>query len=173
MSINIRTETKEDYIQVYDVNFMAFGDREDEARLVERIRESQYFVPQLSIVAENDNEIVGHLLMSKAKVVEGNSKHEVVVLAPIAVKPDFQKQGIGKQLIFEGLKRCKESNYNLILLIGHPTYYPKFGFKPARTYGLELKQFQVPDEVFMVCELKKNELCSIKGELIYPEAFFE
>ncbi|QWU18114.1 N-acetyltransferase [Paenibacillus sophorae] len=168
----IRTETPNDYVQVHNVNYVAFGNREDEARLVERIRESRYFVPQLSIVAEKSEEIVGHLLMSKAVIVEGNNQHEVIVLAPIAVKPDHQKQGIGKQLIFEGLKRCKEYKYYVVLLIGHPSYYPKFGFKPARQYGLDLKKFQVPDEVFMVCELKEDELSNIKGELKYPEAFF-
>lgn len=173
MSLTIRTETKEDYDQVRDVNYKAFGDREDEANLVDRIRDTEYFVPQLSIVAELDDEIVGHLLMSKAEVVDGERKYEVIALAPIAVKPGFQKQGIGRQLITEGLMRCKECGFSLVLLIGHPTYYPKFGFKPARQFGLELKQFEVSDEVFMVYEVLENALGTIQGELIYPKAFFD
>lgn len=172
MSIIIRTENSNDYLQVHNVNFMAFGGREDEANLVERIRTTQNFVPQLSIVAEEHGEVVGHLLMSKAEIIEGEKRHEVIVLAPIAVRPDYQKQGVGKQLIHEGLKRCKELGYYIVLLIGHPSYYPKFGFKPARQYGLELNQFEVPNEVFMVCELRKDELKNIKGELKYPSAFF-
>ncbi|OAB38832.1 GCN5 family acetyltransferase [Paenibacillus macquariensis subsp. defensor] len=167
----IRTELESDYPQVHHVNFVAFGDREDEAILVERIRTTPYFVPQLSIVAEKDGEIVGHILLSKAEIVDLESHHEVIVIAPIAVRPDYQKQGIGKLLIAEGLKRCKELGFNLVFLIGHPSYYPKFGFKPARQFGLELTQFEVPDEVFMVYELKENQLNQIKGELRYPSAF--
>lgn len=172
MSIIIRTETKDDYNQVRDVNFQAFGNREDEAKLVDRIRLSESFVPNLSIIAEQNNEIIGHIMMSKAEVFDTDDVHEVIVLAPIAVKPGHQKQGIGKQLILEAFKRCKELGYYIVMLIGHPTYYPKFGFKPARPFGLELKQFEVPDDVFMVCELKSNELSHVKGELKYPKAFF-
>lgn len=99
--------------------------------------------------------------------------HEVIVLAPVAVHPTFQKRGIGRKLIKEGLRKVKNMKYGLVLLIGHPTYYPKFGFKPARQFGLELRQFEVPDEVFMVCEMREGELNRIKGELKYPKAFFE
>ncbi|MFC5472283.1 GNAT family N-acetyltransferase [Cohnella suwonensis] len=121
MSIIIRSEIESDHTQVHDVNWVAFGNREDEATLVERIRNTPNFVPQLSIVAELDGEIVGHLLLSKAEVVDDNNLHEVIVLAPIAVKPDYQKQGIGKQLIYEGLNRCKELGFYIVLLIGHPS----------------------------------------------------
>lgn len=172
MTTHIRTENEADYEQVYQVNYTAFGNREYEAELVERIRDTPYFVPQLSLVAELEGEIVGHILLSLAKVVDGEVRHEVIALAPIAVKPAYQKQGIGKQLIQEGLKRCEELGYSIVLLIGHPTYYPKFGFKPARQYGLELKQFEVSDDVFMVYELRENELQRIQGELKYPAAFF-
>jgi putative acetyltransferase len=171
MTIHIRTEQQHDYEQVYQVNYTAFGNREDEARLVERIRASESFIPQLSLVADQNDEIIGHVLFSKAEVVNGDERHEVIVLAPIAVKPEFQKQGIGKQLIEEGLNRCLSLGYNIVLLIGHPSYYPQFGFKPARPFGLELKQFEVPDDVFMVCELKDGALLRIQGELRYPVAF--
>lgn len=170
--IKIRTETVSDHSSVFKLNYEAFGNREDESKLIERIRLSTQFIPELSIVAEEDNEIVGHLLLSKAEVINGDNSHEVIVLAPIAVKPSLQKTGIGDQLIQEGLKRCKDLGYGIVLLIGHPTYYPKFGFKPARNFGLELKQFKVSDEVFMVCELIAGELDRIKGELIYPKSFF-
>jgi predicted N-acetyltransferase YhbS len=168
----IRTETVEDYEEVYKLNYLAFGKREDESKLVERIRKSEEFVPELSIVAEIDNEIVGHLLLSKAAVETQERIFTVIVLAPIAVKPDRQKQGIGSKLIEEGIRRCKNLGYYIILLIGRPKYYPRFGFKPARKYGLELKQFKVPDQVFMVYEVVDGELEKIRGELKYPKAFF-
>jgi putative acetyltransferase len=167
----IRTESPGDFEEVYKLNYAAFGNREDEAQLVERIRKSEEFVPELSIVAEIDKEIVGHLLLSKALVESDEKSSTVIVLAPVAVKPGSQKQGIGSKLIEEGLSRCKDLGYKIILLIGHPSYYPRFGFKPARKHGLKLNQFNVPDEVFMVYEVE-DELQKIKGELKYPKAFF-
>ncbi|WP_257348709.1 GNAT family N-acetyltransferase [Pseudalkalibacillus decolorationis] len=171
-NVILRTEKLKDHEDVYKLNSIAFENREDEPQLVERIRLSEEFIPELSIVAEENNEIVGHILLSEAKVINEQEEHKVIVLAPVAVKPSYQKQGIGTKLIEEGLKRCKDLGYGLILLIGHPTYYPRFGFKPARDYGLELKQFDVADEVFMVCEIIKGELDRVEGELIYPKTFF-
>ena len=168
----IRTETKADFEAVYHVNYTAFGNRDDEAKLVEAIRQSEGFISELSLVAECNNEICGHLLLSKAYIVEGNVKHAVIALAPIAVSPKSQKSGVGSSLINEGLKRCRDLGFPLVLLIGHPEYYSKFGFKPARSFGLELKQFEVPDDVFMVYELREGALQQINGELQYPDTFF-
>jgi len=170
-SVTIRTETQADAEQVAKVLIHAFGNREDESELVKRIRQSEGFIPELSLVAEQNGEIMGHILLSKAKVVDGDRQTEVIALAPLAVSPEYQKQGIGSLLIQAGLERCRKLGYELVLLIGHPEYYPKFGFKPARPYGLELKQFDVPDDVFMVYELQDGALGRIKGELIYPEVF--
>ncbi|MCK8487404.1 N-acetyltransferase [Paenibacillus sp. MBLB2552] len=168
----IRTETNSDYDEVFKLNYLAFGNREDESKLIERIRLSNEFIPELSLVAEINKEIVGHILLSKATVEGQGKKSIVIVLAPIAVKPNFQKQGIGSSLIEEGIRRCKALGYGILLLIGHPSYYPRLGFKPARKYGLELKQFEVPDEVFMVYEVENGKLQEINGELKYPKAFF-
>lgn len=112
--MRIRTETVADYNGVFQVNVKAFGDREDEARLVENIRNSQGFIPELSIVTEKDNEIVGHLLLSKAVVQDGEKLSDVIALAPLAVLPNVQKQGIGKALIQEGLERCRTLGYELV-----------------------------------------------------------
>ncbi|WP_238403204.1 GNAT family N-acetyltransferase [Paenibacillus mesophilus] len=168
----IRVETESDYNQVFRLNVEAFGNREDEARLVERIRSSETFIPELSVVAVQDGAIVGHILLSEAEVADGNVRRKVIALAPIAVKPSMQKRGIGGALIREGLRRSQKLGYPLVLLIGHPSYYPKFGFRPARSFGLELKQFEVQDEVFMAAELEPGALGRIKGDLRYPSAFF-
>ncbi|MNO38919.1 hypothetical protein D3C76_290370 [compost metagenome] len=168
--MNIRTETEKDFEEVYKLNFLAFNNREDESKLIERIRASEEFIPELSMVAELDNEIVGHILLSRATVEENEKRHTVIVLAPIAVKPNYQKRGIGAMLIKEGISRCRALGFSIILLIGHPTYYPRLGFQPARRLGLELKQFEVPDDVFMVYEVDK--LHGIQGELKYPKSFF-
>lgn len=168
----IRTENVRDHEEVYKLNYLAFGNREDESKLIERIRISEEFISELSLVAEIENEIVGHILLSKATVEDQEEQYTVIVLAPIAVKPDYQKQGIGRKLIEEGIKRCKALGYFIVLLIGHPTYYPRLGFEPARKYGLEFKQFEVPDEVFMVYEVEEGKLKEMKGELKYPKSFF-
>ncbi|UQZ32620.1 GNAT family N-acetyltransferase [Paenibacillus sp. PK3_47] len=167
----IRTETAGDYRGVFELNYRAFGNREDESRLIERIRDSEEFIPELSIVAEDNGAIVGHVLLSKAKVVSELTENDVLVLAPLAVHPDAQGRGTGGLLIEEAKRRSSGLGYSVILLIGHPGYYPKFGFKPARQYGLELLQFPVPDDVFQVCELEEGGLDGIKGELRYPGAF--
>lgn len=170
--MNIRTERLSDFAQVFTLNDLAFGNREDESRLVERIRASEGFIPELSLVAEENGQIVGHALFSKADLIEDEHRHEVIVLAPIAVMPSNQKTGIGGKLIQEGLKRCEALGYDFVFLIGHPTYYPKFGFTPAGSRGFELKQFKVPDDVFMVFELNVGKGKPWKGELRYPVAFF-
>lgn len=168
----IRTEEKNDHKAVYDLNYKAFNNREDEPKIVEKSRLTNGFIPELSIVAAADGEIIGHLLLSPAKVIDEKKEHEVIALGPVAVQPERQKQGIGKALIEEGLERCRKLGYGLVLLIGHTSYYPKFGFQPARPFGLELKQYDVPDDVFMVCEIQKGALQKIKGEFQFPDIFF-
>ncbi|WP_410769359.1 GNAT family N-acetyltransferase [Fontibacillus sp. BL9] len=174
MSLNIRTEAEGDYKAVDDLLVSAFEGRRDEAELVDRIRKSAGFIPELSLVAEKQGsaEILGHILLSKAQVRNETETYDVLVLAPLAVKPAAQRQGVGGQLMREGISRAKQGGHGLILLIGHPAYYPNFGFVPAGQYGLELHQFDVPPEVFMVRELQSGELSRIRGELQYPPAFF-
>lgn len=169
---SVRMETCDDYAAVREVNYAAFGNRDDEADLVDRIRASKEFIPELSLVEERDGNVVGHLLISKAAIFAKSASCEVLVLAPIAVLPAYQKQGVGGLLIREGLNRSRALGYPAVLLIGHPTYYPKFGFRPASSFGIELKQYMVPDEVFMAYELSDGALKSITGELKYPSAFF-
>ena len=170
--MQIRTETAEDYEQVFQLNVTAFGNREDEGKLVERIRASEEFTPELSIVAVEAGEVVGHILLSGAKVVEDSREYPVIVLAPIAVRADYQGRGVGGLLIEEGKRRAAKLGFGAVLLIGHPSYYPRFGFVPARAQGLELLQFPVPDDVFQVCPLREGGLEGLQGELQYPAAFF-
>ncbi|MDG0795211.1 N-acetyltransferase [Cohnella ginsengisoli] len=177
--IQIRTETNEDIEAVRQVHLAAFGGREDESRLADRIRESAGFVPELSLVAESDGRLAGHMLISKAELVDGQDATGTFVLAPIGVLPDAQGRGIGGELIREGIRRAQRLGHKLIFLIGHPSYYPRFGFKPAVDSGLVLMQFDVPDDVFMVLELAEGELARLAatrkekyGELKYPQTFF-
>lgn len=177
--LHIRTAVDEDVEGISQVHLAAFGGRDDESRLAERIRQSAGFVPKLSLVAERDGELVGHALTSKAELLDGHEAEDTLVLAPIGVRPEAQGQGIGGALIEEGLRRAAELGHKLVFLIGHPSYYSRFGFRPAVETGLVLMQFDVPDEVFMVRELVEGELERLAasrkekyGELKYPQTFF-
>jgi len=165
----IRSERREDSEAIHEVNRLAFG-QEDEALLVRRIRNSSYFIPDLSLVASQKGQIVGHILFSMISIEGQHGKKCVLSLAPMAVHPEFQNQGIGSKLVREGLKRCRNLGHKIVIVIGHPDYYPRFGFVPAREKGLEAP-FPVPDEAFMVLELAPKALAGIKGTATYPPEF--
>lgn len=107
MSTTIRTEEKNDHKPIYDVNKLAFQ-QEDENKLIEKIKKGKNFIPGLSIVAEIDNRIVGHILFSKIKII-GDSDYESLALAPMAVIPEFQRRGIGSELIKNGMDKAKKN----------------------------------------------------------------
>jgi putative acetyltransferase len=170
MEIRIRQEVQEDYKSVYEINKMAFG-QENESKLIEKIRRGPNFVPELSLVAEKDNEIVGHILFSKMKIV-GESEYETLMLAPLAVIPKLQKQGIGGKLIKKGIEKAIELGFDSITVVGHKNYYPKFGFQKASKWSIQ-SSIEVPDENFMAIELTENALENKAGVVQFPEEFME
>ncbi|MGW6385149.1 GNAT family N-acetyltransferase, partial [Peribacillus butanolivorans] len=147
-----------------------FSDKK-EHELVYRIRKSDAFIPYLSLVAVN-KEIVGHILLSKIKINNDNQFAESLALAPVSVLPAYQNKGIGRLLTLEALKKAKELEYNSVVVLGHPEYYPKFGFEKASLWGIKAP-FEVPEEAFMALELQANALYNISGVVEYPSAFFE
>ena len=168
--MNIRTETINDHEKVQDLLTQAFPGKE-EALLVQRLREDKAFQRELSIVAEEDGIIKGHIMFSQASLVDGIHSHHVAALGPLAVLPDYQCQGIGGILIEEGKRRCLSHGYPLVFLFGHSAYYPRYGFVQARTYGIDITQFTVSDEVFMVAELQPGALDHLHGEFRFHTAF--
>lgn len=166
----IRAEHSADTAAIFQLHYEAFGNQEYEAKLTSLITQSEQFIAELSLVAVQDQSILGHALFSKASVVNNGVEFPVIALAPIAVKPAYQKQGIGGLLIQKGLEIARSQKFSHVFLIGHPSYYPRFGFQPARSLGFELKQFDVPDEVFMVNILNQDH--PLQGELRYPSSFF-
>ncbi|MFF5399655.1 GNAT family N-acetyltransferase [Peribacillus butanolivorans] len=175
MSITIRQELNEDYKITEKVVKSAFANMEfsdkKEHELVSRIRKSDAFIPNLSLVAVN-KEIVGHILLSKIKINNDNQFAESLALAPVSVLPEDQNKGIGRLLILEALKKAKELEYNSVVVLGHPEYYPKFGFKKTSLWGIKAP-FEVPEEAFMALELQENALYNISGVVEYSSAFFE
>jgi predicted N-acetyltransferase YhbS len=176
MEITIRKEESKDFKEVFELIKKAFETEQmsdqQEQFLVERLRKSDAFVPELSLVAEIGNKIVGHILLTKLKIVNERKTFDSLALAPVSVLPDFQGTGIGTKLILQSHKAAKELGYKSIILLGHEKYYPKFGYKRADLFGIELP-FEVPKENCMAIELVKNGLYGVSGMVEYPKEFYE
>lgn len=171
MIFTIRPEIPSDYQGIREVNILAFNNQENEAKLVELIRQSENFIPQLSLVAETENqEMIGHILISTITLVTEHGKISTLGLSPMAVKPGYQNKGVGSALVSSALEACKESGYQHIFVLGHPNFYPRFGFASSKTFGIH-PPFPVPAEVFMAIELESGSLAGMQGRIEYPSAF--
>lgn len=160
----IRKETQQDWKAVAQVNELAFG-RPDEAELVAALRKNGKVI--VSLVAEIENLIVGHILFSPVTIGEEKT---AVALGPLAVHPDWQNQGVGSQLNRAGIEACRDLGHTRLIVLGHPTYYPRFGFVPASRFGLS-SEYDVPDEVFMAQELIVGAFDNCTGLVKYAPEF--
>jgi putative acetyltransferase len=171
--VTVRPEQPADHVAIADVVGAAFGGPV-EPRLVEAIRSSPGYRPEMALVAVEGDEVVGHVMISAASLVdEDGTSHEVVSLSPLAVRPDRHSQGIGGALVREALRRAEEAGEGLVLLEGDPRYYGRFGFVDARPHGI---RFELPDwappeagQVFLLPSHDPN----VRGEVRYPPAFTE
>lgn len=175
MDIIIRPELNTEYNKTEEIIKKAFLNEEysdkKEHLLVNRIRKTNAFIPELSLVALNQSEdVIGHILLSKIEIVDGSNEADSLALAPVSVTPEYQKKGIGSQLIHAALKYAKDLGYRSVIVLGHKDYYPKFGFKPASLWYIQAP-FEVPDEVFMALELTPNSLEKVQGVVHYSKAF--
>ncbi|MCT8977912.1 N-acetyltransferase [Clostridium sp. CX1] len=172
MNIVIRQEQEKDISTIYSVVKLAFEKVEhsdgDEQNLVNRLRNSEAFIPELSLVAELDGEIVGHILFTKIKICENIS----LALGPLSVVPELHGKGIGGKLIIKGHEIAKNLGFGSVIVLGHPAYYPRFGYVPASNWGIKAP-FEVPDECFMAMELIEGSLKSVSGVVQYAKEFFE
>jgi putative acetyltransferase len=167
--ITIRAEKKEDIAQITTINREAFNG-EAEAKLIQLIRESDYFLPNLSLVAEVDGKVVGHILFSEISIETNSGVVPTLALAPMAVLPTYQKKGIGSLLVKEGLKRCQQQGHASVIVLGHANFYPKFGFVKASLKGIK-PPFPVQDEAFMAYEVVPDALKGISGTVKYSKPF--
>lgn len=174
--MTIREEEKEDFESIEKVIKEAFSDEEfsdkKEHELVKRLRESEVFIPELSLVYVDGKNIIGHILLTKITIKNEDQSFEALALAPLSVLPNYQNKGIGSQLMERAIEKAKELNYKAIVVLGHEHYYPKFGFLKASKWNIKAP-FEVPDEVFMALELEKESLKGIHGVVEYSPAFFE
>ncbi len=163
--MRIRPETEADRTAIDRVNRQAFG-RDEEASLVRRLRDEGLVV--VSLVAEQDGAVVGHLMLSWLPTrVEGHLLR-VVALAPVAVLPERQRQGIGSRLVEASIEAARALNVEAIIVLGHPRFYPRFGFSAAAAQGLSAP---FSGEAFMALELVPGTLAGKAGSVHYPAAF--
>jgi putative acetyltransferase len=161
--MHIRNEGIADIEAIRRVNEAAFG-QPAEARLVDALREQA--TPFLSLVADDDGAIVGHICFTPVE-----AGHTTILgLAPMAVLPERQKEGIGTKLIEAGLAACRRAGFGAVVVLGHPQYYPRFGFEPAATKGLR-SEYDVPHEAFMLLELVPGAAAGLEGVARYHRAF--
>ena len=164
--MRIRPDTTTDRAAVRAVNEAAFG-TSVEADLVEALRSKK--ITLVSLVADVGGKVVGHILFSPVSLTE-QARLNVMGLGPMAVAPNHQRRGIGSALVREGLKQCKDLGFRAVVVVGHPEYYPRFGFVPAARHALR-SEYDVPADVFMVVELEAGALAGVSGLVRYDDAF--
>ncbi|MDQ4149412.1 MAG: N-acetyltransferase [Actinomycetota bacterium] len=165
-AVEVRQEQEGDAPAIRRVHELAFG-QTDEADIVERLRRSPSWLPELSLVAVAGGEVVGHVLLSRAALDSGT---EVLALAPMGVVPEYQRRGIGSVLVDRALSRAAKTDFPLVVVVGHPGYYPRFGFEPADQYDIT-PPFEVPREAWMVYRLPSFQSERVRGRVLYPPAF--
>jgi putative acetyltransferase len=164
--IAVRTESNGDHDAVRRLNARAFG-QPDEARLVDALRGGGA-LPELCLVADLGGEAVGHICFSRAILDSG---HEVLALAPMAVSPEWQRGGIGSALLREGLERAAQGDWAAVVVVGHPDFYPRFGFEPAAALGIS-PPGGVPAEAWMALKLP-SWVAEARGGVTYAPPFAE
>jgi len=165
----IRPEKPEDIESIRNINRQAFG-QENESKLVDKLRDRG--VLTISLVAVQDGEVVGHSAFSPVVVESETSGFTAIALAPMAVLPAHQQKGIGSQLVRAGLEECRRLGHEIVFLVGHPDYYPRFGFVPAKPKGVDC-EFEVPEEAWMILELREGALAGRRGVVKFEPEFKE
>jgi putative acetyltransferase len=165
----IRPEKIADIDRIREINISAFGEK-TEADLVDALRKSE--IPLISLVAEEGNSVIGHIMFSPVTIDNGCSAISLAGLGPMAVLSGFQRQGVGSMLVKEGLIQCKQAGYSAVVVLGHPEYYPRFGFVPTVNYRIK-SEYDVPENVFMIIELTDGALGDCHGIVKYHECFMQ
>ena len=169
MKISYRTEKLADIQGIQQVHDLAFR-QTDEGELAGKLRRNQLFNSKLSIVADWQNEIVGHILFFPIKIDNGKRQYSSLALAPMSVLPELQGMGIGTGLVKAGIETALKLGHQSVIVLGHPKYYSRFGFKRASDFEIQCS-FEVPDEAFMALELVEEALQEVSGTVQYPKEF--
>jgi putative acetyltransferase len=165
--LTLRSETPKDIPIIHQIHTAAFG-RPNEADLVDALR--QHNALTISLVAVQDGCLVGHIAFSQVTITAETGTIAALGLAPMAVLPAYQRRGIGFQLVEAGLTACHNTPYRVVVVLGHPHYYPRFGFAPAKPLGI-VWEHDAQEEAFMVHELREGALMQTKGMVKYRPEF--
>jgi len=163
----VRYERPADHASVYRINERAF-EGPAEAQIVEELRKTA--TPAISLVATHEGKVLGHIFFSPVKVAGNQGEWEAIGLAPMAVDPGHQRQGIGSELVRSGLEACRYIQRPVVVVLGHPEYYPRFGFRPAAPLGLRYRDPSY-DHAFFVVELTPGALRARSGDVRFMPAF--
>lgn len=164
----VREEAKSDHAAVREILLEAF-EQPDEADLVEKLRTSTAFIPSLSLVAEAEGEVVGHILFTRLHV-RAETRRPGLALAPMAVRKAFQRRGVGGALVREGLARARALAEPFVVVVGHPEYYPRFGFERSSRWSIRAS-FEVREEAIMAIELQPHGLDGVTGVVDWAPEF--
>jgi len=167
--IKIREEGPEDYIVIKETNDLAFG-QEQESKIIDSLRKNCDNL--LSFVAVDNGKVVGHIMFSPVIIDGSENPIQGMGLGPMAVLPEYQRRGIGSVLVKEGISILKDRNCLFIILVGHPEYYHRFGFKKASLYNIKC-QWEVPEEAFMILVLNESAMSGVSGTAKYRDEFNE
>lgn len=170
-TVAVRPMLPDEYPAVRALSISAFGDHPRLGALMDALHSSWAWVDELSFVACDDGELVGHVLYTRAWLDAPRRLVDVLVLGPLGVRPDRQRRGIGSQLITQSLGVVGTRSEPMVFLEGHPSYYPKFGFEPGAGLGFVAPSVRIPPAAFMVCRLPKYEPW-MTGALVYPDALW-
>jgi putative acetyltransferase len=166
--IKVRAEAPDDFRAIDVVNLSAF-EGESEAQLIAELRSSKGFIPDLSLVAELNGRIVGHVVLSKVQLKSTRGSSDILALGPMSVVPSQSHRGIGSELIEAAVTRAKPLCFPAIVVAGHPDYYHRFGFRPAREWGVTCN-LPIPEDALTAMELVEGALAE-GGQVEYPALF--
>jgi predicted N-acetyltransferase YhbS len=174
--ITIRPERTDDGPAISDVVRRAYDNviysDHREHLMIERLRGTDAYIPELSLLAEIKNKAVGHILLTKASIGNGHSAMEALALAPLSVVPEAQSQGVGKRLVGAAHRRAAELGFAAIVLVGIPSYYPQFGYERLSRYPIKLP-FDAPDGNCMILRLRPHALDGVSGMVHYAKGWLD
>ncbi|WP_348612461.1 GNAT family N-acetyltransferase [Halobaculum rarum] len=165
--MQIRPFTADDADAVFEVHRRAFDGQTEESRIVQRIHDAEKAV--VSLVAVENDRVVGHVLCSPTAVDDHGGNVELVGLGPVGVLPENQHEGVGSSLIQRGIAKCREAGTDAVVVLGDPEYYSRFGFERASEYGLGNEYGA--DEEFMVAPLREGSVDNVDGIVTFPPEF--
>ena len=166
----IRRETASDFDEIYNLVKIAFQTAKvsngKEQDFVNELRGSQNYIPELALVAQKNEILIGHIMLTRKMITTNNSDFEMLYLAPVSVVLEHRNKGVGSKLINESFKIAKQLGYNSVILVGDPAYYSRFGFATSKNFGITSAQ-NIPAEYVLACELIPNTLKGIEGTVSF------